>query len=183
MKSLRFFLFLSTLTFLPLSLHADEEEEEELQLPSKEETLAFCKKHIPIAIKLLEHVREEEGEEDYNHVLNEAAEHVLSYHEILEDDGKKFADLFLKELSLGLEVDMLVHQYHEVDKSFEDQAKTKDKLEKTVGKLMDLRLELTKAELDAIQEEEEHLRSEIKELTNDREARIQEELRKLIFGD
>ena len=78
------------LTFSPVIAEEDEDEDEEIVLTNAE-TIELCKKHIPIAIQLMERVREEEGEEEYQNTLRLANEMACDYLHILKHDGNEAA--------------------------------------------------------------------------------------------
>lgn len=159
-----------------------ENEEDEVEYPTSKETLRFLKKQMPLAIEMLDTVKKEEGEQEYEEVLEGFQEQYFEYLEIRQHDGQEAAYLMLAGVRIELRMDQALHTYHndEVDK--EKRAGLVREIEKLVReklihnqksmtmevKLMEANLKELKAELAELKEiGEEAVKQEVRELLHE----------------
>ncbi len=159
-----------------------EEAEYEPDL-SAEDTLIFCRRKLPIAITLMEQVRQEEGEESYQEVLERAQEEANEYHLLLHHDGQQVADLFLKGIRLALEIDQLTHQYFESVDDDKSSTAIKAQLKSKVKEQLEHEKQSILMEIKLMTDDLEGLKAELKEIEESAGERIEEEMHYLLEED
>lgn len=168
----------------------DHDEGEEVQMPTRKETLQFLSRHVPLAVEMLEQVKEEEEAEDYEEVLEELREQHHEYLEILHLDGQETATLYLEGVKIELRMDHALHTFHDDDLEKKQRAKLREQVEALVReqyahdrkviameiKLMEENLKALKAELVEFENiGEDTIKKETAELLNDEEDSEDEE--------
>ncbi|MFT6864345.1 MAG: hypothetical protein ACJAVK_002910, partial [Akkermansiaceae bacterium] len=147
-------------------LHAEEKR------PSVENVLDFLKEKMPESLELLKRVRDEEGEEDYQEVVEGAGDILVEY---LEIKGKEAAERFLDEERGRIRMEALLEAWHETD----DEAEKKE-LRKEIGELIgeqiDREIDHGHQELEKLKEEVEKIEDDLVAMEEEREAIIAEEL-------
>ncbi len=170
---------------LPTAIIADEDGRKLIKTPAptKEATLKFYAAHAKQVLPIFDTVREFEGDEAYDIVLEEAAERILEYEQIKREDGEEMADLFFEEVRLGMEIHALVFKYHEIDEDEDEQGETMEALREKLAEQLQHALKTSKAELEWLNEEAAALEEEIEELSSNTEEAVEEELEELLFGE
>ena len=163
--------------------HEEEfEEEEEIPEPTVKETLAFIRKEIPVAIEILEMIREAEGEEEYEEVLEDFREQYYEYLEIKAYDGPEAAKLVLEGAQIDLQLDKALHEYHEGENEA-GRAKLEKSIQGLVRKQWQHAIKVSRMELELIDEHRNEVKAELEELEAMDEAALKEWADELIHGD
>ncbi len=167
-----------TLLFLSACERSTESVAEDEIDHRYEEVKTFLLDRFPEA---LDEINLEEPEV-FEETVNYAYEFMEEYRARLEDSGRENADLWL-DLQRGiLKSDRLAEDYHSADSASERQ-KARIKLRREVGATLDRRLELERAELEALEREIADIREFIREQENSREDLLDEELEAYLSDD
>ncbi|MEL0118790.1 MAG: hypothetical protein VXB01_07600, partial [Opitutae bacterium] len=101
-KPLRFY-FITWICFLTLCsklLGAEADNEDQIRFPSQQETLSFLNKKLPLALRVLERVKKNEGDEQHDAVMYDFRDKLSDFLAIKENDGLEAAELYLSALSI-----------------------------------------------------------------------------------
>lgn len=165
--------------------HEEEREDEfevEVSEPTQEESLYFMRKEIPVAIEILELVRETEGDEAYEQVLEDFREQYFEYLEIKAYDGPEAAALVLEGANLDLQVDKALHEYHESENEVE-RAELRQAMQGLIGKQWQHAIKVSRKELELIEKHRSEVEAELKELEAMDDKALKQWAAKLIEGD
>ncbi len=162
----------------------EDEEEEEVEI-SREEVIAFAKKHLPRIYEELEEVLEESGEDEefVEEVFHRGRELILEHRHIQENFGKQLSEQFLAVHRIEFEMEELIERFHDSEEGDEDRDNIKAKITDAVKKRYQFELQLGKAELKLFREEIKQLEAEIKEQESNMSQNIEEEIRDLLEGE
>lgn len=158
-------------------------EEHEIPYPTRPEAIAFLKERIPLAITLMDRVRKEEGEREYQEVLLEAVEHVFEYREFLHHDGKEVADLHIRNVQIELEIAQLIHRFHDEAKTPEERQAIRTALKTTVRQQLAQEKKIKELELKEALEFVNELKQDIANLNTIAEEDLNREVQELLHGD
>jgi poly(3-hydroxybutyrate) depolymerase len=156
---------------------ADEEER-----PGTEHILGFLKDKMPESLRLLERVREEDGEEGYKEVLEEARDLLSEFLEIRREEGEEHAERFLKFERDRIRLEALLEEWHETDNE-DEKRELRDQIAEVVSEQVDREMEEGHQELEKLKEEVREIEEELAELEEKREAIIEAELEKILPGE
>ena len=170
-------LLLAFAAVLATSTHCLQAEENDR--PSVEHVLEFLKEKMPESMELLERVRDEEGEEGYQEVVEGAADLLVEYLEIKREEGVEVADSFLNEERDQIRLKILVEAWHETDEEAEKR-EIKEEIEKLIGEQIDREFDHGRRELEALKEEISEIEEELAEIDENRGEIIAEELAELL---
>ena len=173
------FLLLSSAVIF-LGLHklvlADEEER-----PRTEQVLGFLKDKMPESLRFLERVREEDGDEGYKEVLEEARDLLVEFLEIRREEGEEVAERFLDFERSRIRLQALLEEWHETDDE-DEKRELRNQIAEIVGKQVDLEIEEGHQELDKLKEEVREIEEELAELEERRGAIIEAQLEEILPG-
>ncbi|MDC0264947.1 hypothetical protein OAL86_07550 [Verrucomicrobia bacterium] len=182
LKPLRFY-FITCICLFALCtkvLGAEADNEDPIQFPSQQETLSFLKKRIPITVKILEQVKNNEGDEQYGEVIDDFRNKFSDYLEIKEHDGLEAAELYLSGLSIDLSMDVLLHHYHEDTKTSEERKKLNTQIRSLLQERLEHDKQAVKMQLKLIDKERKKLTKELQEMKKFGAAEIELEFRALL---
>ena len=160
-----------------------EEDEEEVPFPTKEQTLAFLKEKVPVAVVILDLVRDEEGEEGYAEILEDFREQYHEYLEIERFDGPEAAGLSLEGARIELQLDEALHRYHEVAETDEDRAVQEARVRELVGQQLAHAKRAVEMELNLLREHQAAVEAELQELNAIGEEELNAEVAELLELD
>jgi hypothetical protein len=160
-----------------------EEEEHEVPFPSKKSTTAFLKKSLPLALELLERVQDEEGEDEYEEVLEQMREMHFEYLEIQEHDGREAAGLYLDGARLELELDHLLDRFHEQAETDRDREKVRKKIANVLRAQLERERKVMKLEVEMLKKHLREVKEELKEIEGLGDETIEERLNDLLDRD
>ena len=173
------FLLLSSAVIF-LGLHklvlADEEER-----PRTEQVLGFLKDKMPESLRFLERVREEDGDEGYKEVFEEARDLLAEFLEIRREEGEEVAERFLDFERSRIRLQALLEEWHETDDE-DEKRELGNQIAEIVGKQVDLEIEEGHQELDKLKEEVREIEEELAELEERRGAIIEAQLEEILPG-
>ncbi|MDB4651542.1 hypothetical protein OAG06_00825 [Verrucomicrobia bacterium] len=181
-KPLRFY-FITCLCLFAIStkVHgAEADSEAPIQFPSQQETLSFLKKKIPITVKILEQVKNNEDDEQYGEVIDDLRNKFSDYLEIKEHDGLEAAELYLSGLSIDLRMDLLLHHYHEGTKPSEERKRLNTQIRSLLQERLEHDKQAVKMQLQLIDKERKKLTQELQEMEKFGDAEIEPEYRALL---
>jgi hypothetical protein len=161
----------------------EDDEEDEIPVPSKKETLAFLKKSMPLALELLEKIKEDEGDDEYEEVLEEMQERHFEYLEIRKHDGEKAAGLYLEGNRLELQLDQLLYRYHDVAETDEDREKLRAGIAEVLGAQLEHEKNAMKLELEMVRRHLREVEEELEEIEGLGKEEIEERLADLLEED
>lgn len=164
---------------LPRSLAEEIDDAEEREELTAEAVRSFLKEHLPEALDVLEFVKREEDVDDYKAALERAEEFVIEYHEILDEDGPKEAQSFLRAERLEIQIERLGIQWHET-RSKRAREKIQRELETRVAELFDHELAVSQRELRVLRNEVASIEQEIVDLETNRAAYIAREISEIL---
>ncbi|MEJ6644679.1 MAG: hypothetical protein QNL33_15645 [Akkermansiaceae bacterium] len=113
MKNRKLPILIACATSVSMGLNPCLQAEEER--PSVEHVLDFLKEKMPKSLELLKRVRDEDGEEGYQEVVEGAGDILVEYLEIKREEGKESAERFLGEERGRVGMEVLVAAWHETD--------------------------------------------------------------------
>ena len=166
-------LLIALVTILATSTHRLQAEEDDR--PSVEHVLEFLKEKMPESMELLERVRDEEGEEGYQEVVEGAGDLLVEYLEIKREEGVEVADSFLNEERDQIRLEILVEAWHETDEEAKKR-EIKEKIKKLISEQIDRELDHGRRELEALKKEIAEIEEELAEIDENRGEIIAEEL-------
>jgi len=174
-----FLLLLSAVIFLgfPQLVFADEESR-----PGTEHVLGFLKDKMPESLRFLERVREEDGDEGYEEVLEEARDLLAEFLEIKRKEGEEAAERFLDFERSRIRLQALLEEWHETDDESEKR-ELRNQIAEIVGKQVDREIEEGQQELNKLKEEVREIEEELAELEERRGAIIEAELEEILPGE
>lgn len=180
-------LFLTSLTaqdgFGPDEHDEDEWEEEhdeyEVPEPSQREILNFLSHHLPVALPLLERVREEESFRDYQEVLERAAEIYIDYHMAMQEGEREEAALILDMQRAELLLEQAAIAWHESE-TREQREQSQRHLTAAATDMIDLEIKAMRSELAFLERETREIERELAHLEGERESLIEEIVREII---
>lgn len=152
----------------------DWEEEEELPPPSTKEVYAFLKEKFPEAYHELILARDEDAVQEFQAALTRAAEFVMEYRDLAEDD-EQAAGYFLEIERSRLVAFGLADRYHA--------AETEDSRREFLGKLQKASEALFELQIKEQEYELKRLREEVQaigELIQERKANRAVEVREIL---
>ena len=181
-KTLRFYLITCICLFALCSkvLGAEADNEEGIRFPSQQETLSFLKKKLPLAVKVLEQVKKNEGDEQHDEVMHDFRNKLSDYLEIKENDGMEAAELYLSGLSIDLRMDLLLHHYHEGTKTSAEEKKLNTQIRSLLQGRLEHDKQAVKMQLKLIDKERKKLTKELKEMEKFGDEEIELEFRGLL---
>ncbi|MDA7865415.1 hypothetical protein N9A70_01425 [Akkermansiaceae bacterium] len=153
---------------------ADEEER-----PGTEHVLGFLKDKMPKSLQLLKRVREEEGEQGYQEVLEEARDLLAEYLEIRREEGKEHAERFLDFERGRIHLEVLLEEWRETENEDEKQ-ELREQIAELVGEQIDREMEEGHRELEKLKEEVREIEEELARFEEKREVIIEDELREML---
>ena len=159
---------------------AEAVNEEQIQFPSRQETLSFLINNLPLAVKTLEKVKENEGGEQHDKVMYDFRNKFSDYFELKENDGLEAAELYLSGLRIDLRMDVLLHQYHEDKKNSEEQKKLNIQIRSLLQERLEHDKQAVKMQIKLIDKERKKLKEELKEMETYGDKEIELEFRKLL---
>lgn len=173
-----FLLLSSAVIFLgfPQLVFADEESR-----PGTEHVLGFLKDKMPESLRFLERVREEDGDEGYEEVLEEARDLLAEFLEIKRKEGEEAAERFLDFERSRIRLQALLEEWHETDDESEKR-ELRNQIAEIVGKQVDREIEEGQQELNKLKEEVREIEEELAELEERRGAIIEAELEEILPG-
>ncbi|MEM1083526.1 MAG: hypothetical protein AAGI48_05350 [Verrucomicrobiota bacterium] len=154
----------------------EEEDDEEIPFPTQLNTLQFIKEQLPLAVEMLDQVREEEGEEEYQEVLEDFQHRYHDYLMIREGDGQEAASLSLSGARIELRLDAALHDYHHTDLGADEREELVKKVRMLLREQLEQEKRVVTTELKLLERHLEDLRAEKKELEALGEEEIEEEL-------
>ena len=174
-----FLLLSSAVIFLgfPQLVFADEESR-----PGTEHVLGFLKDKMPESLRFLERVREEDGDEGYEEVLEEARDLLAEFLEIKRKEGEEAAERFLDFERSRIRLQALLEEWHETDDESEKR-ELRNQIAEIVGKQVDREIEEGQQELNKLKEEVREIEEELAELEERRGAIIEAELEEILPGE
>ena len=101
-------LFIALFTLLPGLAPAEDE-------PAEKVVLEFFKEEIPEALVMLKYIQDNEPIDIYQERFGHLSELFIEYHALAEDEGKKHADSFLREIRLDYDIEALTHTWHTLE--------------------------------------------------------------------
>ncbi|MDB4403525.1 hypothetical protein N9204_01680 [bacterium] len=155
---------------------ADEEER-----PGTEDVLGFLEDKMPESLRFLERVREEDGDEGYKEVLEEARDLLAEFLEISREKGEEAAERFLDFERSRIRLQALLEEWHETDDE-DEKRELRNQIAEIVGKQVDREMEEGQQELDKLKEEVREIEEELAELEERRGAIIEAELEEILPG-
>jgi poly(3-hydroxybutyrate) depolymerase len=163
-----------------LTIHSTQLQAEDV--PSKEHVLGFLKDKMPQSLELLDQVRAEEGADEYEKVLENARELLMEFLEIKREDGVEAAEAFVKEERDRVLMEFLVESWHDT----KDEAR-RNEMEKEIagliGAQIDRELAHGRKELESLIEDVEAFEAELKDIEENRETIIAEELSGILSNE
>jgi poly(3-hydroxybutyrate) depolymerase len=150
--------------------------------PSVEHVLDFLREKMPGSTELLERVRNEEGDEGYAEVLENAGDLLMEYLEIKHEGGEEEAEAFLEEERGRVRMEALVEAWHEADEEAAKKGIEKE-IARIIGVQIDRELAHGRRELEVLEAEVEKFVEELAEIEENRETIIDEELAVILFGE
>ncbi|MDG2124709.1 MAG: hypothetical protein P8J87_13475, partial [Verrucomicrobiales bacterium] len=147
--------------------------------PSVEHVLGFLRDKMPESTRLLERVRDEEGEEEYAEVLENAGDLLMEYLEIKNEGGAEEAEAFLEEERGRVRMEALVEAWHGTGDEAEKKA-IEEEIGKIIGIQIDRELAHGRRELETLEAEVEEFGEELAEIEENREAIIEEEVAEVL---
>ena len=181
-KPLRFYLiaYICLFALCAKVLGAEAVNEDQIQFPSQQETLSFLKKKLPLAVKVLKQVKNNEGDEQHEEVMHDFRNKLSDYLEIKEHDGLEAAELYLTGLSIDLRMDVLLHHYHEGTKMSEERKKLNNQIRSLLQDRLEHDKQAVKMQLKLIDKERKKLTEELKEMEKFGDEEIELEFRELL---
>ncbi len=152
---------------------------EEDDRPSAEHVLDFLKEKMPESMALLERVRDEEGEEGYQEVLEGGGDLLMEYLEIKGEEGLDAAEMFLDEERSRVRLEALVEAWHEVDDQAEKR-EIREEIGELIGAQIDREIDHGDRELEKLKEEVAEIEEELAEMKENRATIIAEELAEIL---
>lgn len=165
------------------ALFAEEREPEAIPEPTEAQILAFYRKHIPIALEPLKEAKEGKREQSYTDALRDAANLYMSYHEMIQNGEKEMAGFFLVELRVNLEIDALLHQFHEGGLSESERKVTENKLRLKLTEQLENTINIHRIEAKMLREEITQIENTLKRLESGGEALLDKTLRRVLYGE
>lgn len=169
---------LALLTTWNPQLQAQDDDDE----PTVEHVLDFLKEKMPESMKLLKRVRAEEGEDEYNEVLEKAGELVMEYLEIKREEGVEDAEAFLKEERGRIRMEVLVEAWHETDDR-KEKKELEAELAEIIGVQIDRELAHGRRELENLEEEVAEFEAELEDIEENRDLIVAEEVGAILSDD
>ena len=160
-----------------ICLNADEEER---QIPSRTETIGFLEKRLPLAVRVLEQVKEIEGQEKHDQVLEDLRHHLIEYRAIREADGTKAAEIYFTRIQIDLRLNLMLHQYHVIAKTKEERVELKTQIQSLLREQLEHDKRSIKLEIKLVEKELTELRTELKKLEGFGQKEIAAELKDLL---
>lgn len=181
-KSLRFYFITSICLFTLCSklLCAEADNEGQIRFPSQQETLSFLNKKLPLALRVLEQVKKNEGDEQHNEVMYDFQDKLSDYLAIKENDGLEAAELYLSGLSIDLRMDVLLHHYHVGKKTVEERKKLSNQIRSLLQERLEHDKQAVKMQLKLLDKERKKLTEELKEMEKFGDKEIELESRELL---
>lgn len=181
-KPLRFYLFTCICLFILCSklLGAEADNEDQIRYPSQQETLSFLKKKLPLALNVLEQIKNKEGDEHHDEVMHDFQNKLSDYLAIKENDGMEAAKLYLSGLSIDLRMDVLLHHYHEGTKTGEERKKLNTQIRNLLRERLEYDKQAVKMQLKLIDQERKKLAEELKEMEQFGDEEVEREFSKLL---
>lgn len=181
-KHLRFYLItcICLIALCSKVLGAEADNEDQIRFPSQQETLSFLKKKLPLAVKALEQVKKNEGDEQHDEVMFDFRNKLSDYFELKENDGLEAAELYLSGLSIDLRMDVLLHHYHEDTKNSEERKKLNIQIRSLLQERLEHDKQAVKMQLKLIDKERKKLTEELKEMEKYGDEEIELEFRELL---
>ncbi|MDC0325225.1 hypothetical protein OAM01_00540 [bacterium] len=161
-------------------LCAEADNEDQIQIPSQQETLSFLKIKLPLAVKVLEQVKNNEGDEQHDEVMHDFRNKLSDYLAIKENEGLEAADLYLTGLSIDLRMDVLLHHYHEGTKTSKERKKLKTQIRSLLLDRLEHDKQAVKMQLKLIEKERKKLTEELQEMEKYGDEEIELEFRELL---
>ena len=149
--------------------------------PGTEDVLGFLNDEMPESLRFLERVREEDGDEGYEEVLEEARDLLAEFLEIRQEKGEKAAERFLDFERSRIRLQALLEEWHEADDE-DEKRELRNQIAEIVGKQVDREMEEGHQELEKLKEEVREIEEELAELEERRGAIIEAELEEILPG-
>jgi seryl-tRNA synthetase len=150
--------------------------------PGTEHVLGFLKDKMPESLRFLERVREEDGDEGYEEVLEEARDLLAEFLEIKRKEGEEVAERFLDFERSRIRLQALLEEWHETDDESENR-ELRNQIAEIVGKQVDREIAEGQQELNKLKEEVKEIEEELAELEERRGAIIEAELEEILPGE
>lgn len=179
---MRFYLitFSCIFAFCIKVLGAEADNEDQIQFPNQQETLSFLKKKLPLAVKILEQVKNNEGDEQHDEVMHDFRNKLSDYLAIKENDGLEAAELYLTGLSIDLRMDVLLHHYYEGTKTSEERKRLSGQIRNLLQERLEHDKQAVKMQLKLIDKERKKLTKELQEMEKFGDEEIELEFRELL---
>lgn len=171
-------LLILLLGLLPCFAEEDHEEEPKFEF-TDEEVQVFLKKELPVALELLEIIREQEGEEEHEEVFERAREEVHEYHSLKHYDGAKVANQFLNMVRSDLELEKLLFEFWDRDYEGEERQEMRKRIRAKLTEQQELRKKSLRMEIELMEREVRELKDELEEMEKSGNEVIEEELGEL----
>jgi len=120
--------------------------------PGNKNTRNFFEKHVPEAIVLFDQVMKEEGHAAYRSAMREAKTDMMDYQDVLDIEGEKAADLFIKELRNGYQIEAQLVKFAAAGEDKDAQDAVRKELLALSKKEHELYIHSLKLELKSFQE-------------------------------
>jgi len=159
---------------------AESDNEDPIQSPSQQDALSFLKKKIPLTVQILEQVKNNEDDEQYDEVIDDFRNKFSDFLEIKEHDGLEAAELYLSGLSIDLRMDVLLHHYHEGTKPSEERKKLNTQIRGLLQERLEHDKQAVKMQLQLIDKERKKLTQELQEMEKFGDAEMELEFRALL---
>ncbi|MEM7147473.1 MAG: hypothetical protein AAF591_20320 [Verrucomicrobiota bacterium] len=169
--------------FLTSALFAEERDHEAIPEPTEAQILAFYRKHIPIALESLNEAKEGKREQSYAKALQDAAHLYVSYHEMVRDDEKEMAGFFVVEVRVNLEIDALLHRFHDGDLSESERKVTKEKLREKLAEQLANTINIHRTEAKMLKQELTQIENTLKRLESGGKALLDKTLQEVLHGE
>ena len=181
-KPLRFYLItcISLIALCSKDVGAEADNEEHTRFPSKQETLSFLKKNLPLAVKALEQVKKNESDEQHDEVMYNFQNKLSDYFELKENDGLEAAELYLSGLNIDLRMNLLLYHYHEDAKNSEERKKLIIQIRSLLQERLEHDKQAMKIQLKLIDKERKKLTEELKEMEKYGDKEIEIEFKELM---
>lgn len=158
----------------------EADNEDQIRFPTRQETLSFLKEKLPLAVKALEQVKKNEGDEQHDEVMYDFRNKLSDYFELKENEGLEAAELYLSGLSIDLRMDILLHHYHESTNNIEEQKKLNIQIRSLLQERLEHDKQAVKMQLKLIDKERRKLTEELKEMEKYGDEEIKLEFRELL---
>ena len=181
-KPLRFYFitWICLFTLCSKLLGAEADNEDQIRFPSQQEILSFLNKKLPLALRVLERVKKNEGDEQHDAVMYDFRDKLSDFLAIKENDGLEAAELYLSGLSIDLRMDVFLHHYHGGKITGEERKKLSNQIRSLLQERLEHDKQAVKMQLKLIDKERRELTEELKEMEKFGDKEIELEFRELL---